>query len=235
MKSTLREVFYNNETIQYTLTRKKVKNINLRIVADGTIKVSASPQVPVKVIDGFVTSKGDFIQKAQQKQEKRQESTPKPLTYSTGEMLSILGSVWRLTVVKSREEGVFVRDDSLLLCVSDPENGRRREKVFETFWREECRKLFREKADFYHQKLAGYNIPYPTIKLRKMKSRWGSCTPSNPSITLNTRLLAYSVESIEYVVLHELCHLVHLNHGSEFWALVTSIMPDWKERKKLLG
>ncbi len=73
-----------------------------------------------------------------------------------------------------------------------------------------------------------------TIAYRNMKSRWGSCQPSTGRICLNTRLALYPPSCLEYVIVHELCHLLERGHGSAFKALLDTHLPDWKERKALL-
>ena len=74
-----------------------------------------------------------------------------------------------------------------------------------------------------------------TVVYRNMKSRWGSCQPSTGRICINTRLALYPPECLEYVVVHELCHLLVANHGPEFHRLMGRVMPDWKRRKQLLA
>lgn len=73
-----------------------------------------------------------------------------------------------------------------------------------------------------------------TIVYRNMKTRWGSCQPSTGRICINTRLALYPPECLEYVVVHELCHLLVANHGSDFKELMTRVMPDWKDRQRRL-
>ena len=75
-------------------------------------------------------------------------------------------------------------------------------------------------------------IPLPEIKFRKMKSRWGSCQPTRGLLTFNSALIHTPERCIEYVVLHELCHFIHPDHSPRFKAELTSIMPDWKERRR---
>ena len=72
------------------------------------------------------------------------------------------------------------------------------------------------------------------MKIRNMKSRWGSCQPQRGIITLNARMIAAPREAIEYVVVHEFAHFIHPNHSKEFYTLVEQLMPDWKTRKKML-
>ena len=78
-------------------------------------------------------------------------------------------------------------------------------------------------------------MAYPQLRLREMKSRWGSCLVYKQTITLNTNLLTCSRRCIEYVVLHELCHFVHPNHSPRFYELLSSFLPDWKQRRQELN
>lgn len=84
-------------------------------------------------------------------------------------------------------------------------------------------------------KCAEYAEPNVSWKLRKMKTRWGSCLPAKRSITFNSELAKYPESCIEYVVIHELCHLQIPNHGADFKALMTKRMPEWKTIKKELN
>ena len=79
-----------------------------------------------------------------------------------------------------------------------------------------------------------YGVAYPTLKIRYMTSRWGSCQPKKGIITLNSKLIEAPRNCIEYVILHELVHFIHPNHSRQFWDFVAMMMPDWKERKKEL-
>ena len=78
-------------------------------------------------------------------------------------------------------------------------------------------------------------VKVQTLAYRKMKSRWGSCQPATGRICINTTLALYPPECLEYVVVHELCHLLVAGHGEEFRTLMTSVMPDWQERRKKLN
>lgn len=82
---------------------------------------------------------------------------------------------------------------------------------------------------------AAYKIPFPTLKVRKMNSRWGSCNVVKKIITLNSRLYFKEDYLIKYVVLHELSHLVYADHSKNFYAVLKSVMPDYKQAEKLLN
>ena len=73
------------------------------------------------------------------------------------------------------------------------------------------------------------------LDYRNMKSRWGSCQPQTGRVCINIRLALYPPECLEYVVVHELCHMLEPNHGAGFKALITKVMPDWKQRERILN
>lgn len=100
---------------------------------------------------------------------------------------------------------------------------------------EECKALFAEILAELYPLLEPYGVPMPALRIREMKTRWGSCIPSKRVITLNKRLLETPRNCVEYVVLHELCHFIHPNHSKQFYAFLEKLMPDWKERKFLLS
>ncbi len=94
--------------------------------------------------------------------------------------------------------------------------------------------LFEERISHYFPPFAARGYVRPKLRLRCMKSRWGSCRKGTGAITLNTELFKTPPGCLDYVVVHELCHLVHGNHGKRFWALVERMMPDYRERKRRL-
>lgn len=95
--------------------------------------------------------------------------------------------------------------------------------------------VFRELLNALYPRFVKYGVARPTLRIRDMKSRWGSCLPTKGIITLNKQLLAVPLSCIEYVVMHELCHFLHPNHSKQFYTTLAMLMPDWKERKQLLN
>lgn len=93
-----------------------------------------------------------------------------------------------------------------------------------------ARKIFEAKVAYYHQFTGGN---YTSITIRDQKTRWGSCS-GRGTLSFNWRLILAPPEILDYVVVHELCHLTHMNHSKEFWDLVGSVIPDYKVRRKWL-
>ena len=93
------------------------------------------------------------------------------------------------------------------------------------------KELFKERLD-YNYKIFEENIPYPNLKIRTMKTRWGVCNIKNTSVTLNTKLIEYDIEKLDYVIIHELSHFIHFNHSKDFWKLVSKYAPNYKKIRK---
>ena len=213
MAEAQRTVLLSGMPLVYTLERKNVKNLNLRIYPDGSVRVSANRRVPIREIEAFLIGHENFIRKAQSRFQERPQA--QPLQYVTGERLPFLGEALELQVVSGERETAALENGKLVLRLKNPEDFARREKLVRQFWDAQCQAV----------------VPYPTLRIRSMKSRWGSCLPGKGVITLSKQLLAAPRECIRYVVVHEYCHFLHPNHGKGFYALLADRMPDWKARK----
>ena len=86
----------------------------------------------------------------------------------------------------------------------------------------------------YNYNLFSEKIPFPKLKIRSMKTRWGVCNKRDNSVTLNSKLLKYSLNEIDYVIIHELSHFVHFDHSRDFWNTVEKYMPDYKKSVRVL-
>ncbi len=93
--------------------------------------------------------------------------------------------------------------------------------------------IFKERLDYIYNRFEE-SIPYPILKLRKMSSRWGVCNRKNNSVTLNTELIKWGIDFIDYVIVHELAHFVHFDHSASFWNVVSKYFPMYKEYRKKL-
>jgi hypothetical protein len=230
----LRTVIVEGTSLTYELEQKSVKNINLRVRPDGSVYASASRSVPVSRVDDFVRSKDGFILAAQQRQCQRQAQRPPVHQYETGEIFYILAQPVTL-VVQTGAPGQATLDGSQLrLTVPEGSTVEQRKKWVEQFFLAQCRMVFAQVLAGLYPQAAPYGVPWPQLRVRRMKSRWGSCIPSKGIITLNTRLIAAPVACIEYVTMHELCHFLHADHSPAFYASFSALMPDWQARKQLL-
>ena len=234
-KTEQRQVCCENGVISYLLTRKTVKNVNLRIKPDGRVLVSANSRVPVSFIDGFIRQKQEFILSALKKyEEKRNQVQDVPKKYVSGERYRLLGTTLILRVEESANETVYTDGSFIVLKVRDTDNFRHKEIMMTKWLKAYQMEVFGELISETYALFRKYDVPFPVLKIRTMTSRWGSCQPGKGIITLNSRLIAAPRSCIEYVVLHEFAHFIHPNHSRQFWDFVTMMMPDWRERKQEL-
>ena len=106
-------------------------------------------------------------------------------------------------------------------------------KKLNSWYKMKILSIFKDHLDFYYNKF-DENIPYPILKIRSMKTRWGVCNRKVNSVTLNLNLVKYDSSCLDYVIIHELSHFVHFNHSKSFWNTVSKYCPNYKEIEKKL-
>lgn len=230
-----RSITLNGQKINYELTQKDVKNLNLRIRRDGTVCVSSSRRVPIKQIEAFLKEHADFILNALARYEEQEQINPSKREFNSGDVIKILGEERILNVEHGTKNSVHCNKLSLTLTVKDCSDVELKRRVFEKWEKEQAGLVITEicEAMFPYFKNA---VPcFPQIKFRRMTSRWGSCQPTKNILTFNVMLLEAPVECIEYVVAHEFTHFLEANHSKSFYNKLEEIMPDWKARKNKLN
>ena len=231
---TQRTVRINGLLLEYSLERKNVKNLNLHVRKDGSVYVSANDTVPEGKIDEFLISKGDFIRNAQDKFKEQEQYRPLPKQYVSGETFYIQGRALRLKVTQTARDKIYSDGVYLFLDVKDQQDIAKKERMVKRFLDKQCKAVFGEIVAELYPVFQKYGVVPPTLRIRNMDTRWGSCLPGKGIITLNKRLLEAPRNCIEYVVMHEFCHFIHPNHSKHFYDFLAMLMPDWKERKKVL-
>ncbi len=235
-KTQEHQVLCEQGVITYLLTRKAVKNINVRIKPDGRVLVSANSRIPVSVIDAFIKEKQAFILSALARyEEKRKLSEEAPRKYVSGEEYHLFGKSFLLEVEETEPETVCMDGAFIFLRVRDKDDFARKERMMAEWMKEYTVNTFQELIDEAYGVFERYGVPYHRLRVRDMTSRWGSCQTVKGIITLNSRLAKAPRRCVEYVAVHEFAHFVHPNHSRQFWELVAEVMPDWKERRRELA
>lgn len=172
--------------VTYTLTRRRVRNINLRVRADGSVAASASPRVPVGLVDAFVADRAGWVRAAQQRAARRRtaEQQQEPALPPKAEALAHMQAL--------------------------------------------CRAYY----PLFAATCPGGQMP--KIAVRDMSTRWGSCSLRTGTLAFARRLCVMPLAAQEYVVVHEFCHFAHPDHSPAFWAAVAAVLPDYKQRQRLL-
>ena len=219
------------DNMPVTIERKKIKNMYLKIIPpNGEIKVSAPETMSYSDIIRFIKSKKEWILK---KQKYILENNIKaPLKYTNGETHYIWGNEYTLQLIKNNVKNVLVDEEKTIiyLPVAKRSTIEKRKNILDEFYRQELKKEIPEVLEkctkIVGKKPAGVNV-------RKMKN-WGNCKKDG-RITLNLNLAKKDKECLEYVMIHELCHLIEFNHGKNFKKLMDKFCPNWKEIKKRLN
>lgn len=232
--TNIRTVSALGREISYTLTRKNVKNLNLRVARDGSVHVSVPRQVSASQADAFVASRAAFIASARQRMAARAASVPNPPQYTDGEELYILGETYTLHLLQGRRNTAARAGAAICLTVRDPQDVSLRQKIMERFLQREAQVLLQQVLDDMWLRIAPCGVVKPALRVRRMVSRWGSCMVQKGVVTLNTRLLEYPRGCAEFVAMHELCHLVQPNHSPAFYTLLTACLPAWRARQAVL-
>ena len=232
-KHDTRTLTVGDREITYELTRKRVKNINLRVKTDGSVHVSAPAFVSVAMIERFMQEKAVFILSTADKYKAREKD--RKILFENGERLSLLGKEHTLFVCKGLRNYVVENDGNIILYATDTENYELKYKIYITWLKSRCAELMTllctKAYDEYYKKLG---IDFPVIKVKDMRSRWGSCIPSKKILTFNVHLMEYPLPAAEYVVAHEFTHFIEANHSSRFYAELSKYLPDYREKEKIL-
>ena len=213
--------------ITYTLVTKQVKNINMRISSKGEVVVSANPFVPMDKIDDFVSSKVSWIVKHQKSMQERSQKS-----MIDDKHIVLFGNSLKIRKTTGKYNHVSYDKDTLYVQCKEQADP---EKVIRQFLEKLCKDVFLDIATLTFRSLSDYHLEFPDVKIRDMKSRWGSCTPAKNSITLNRKLIHYPFEFIEYVVLHEFVHFIQPNHSKAFYNIIENYMPDYKTRMEMVN
>ena len=215
------------ENIAVTVEKKNIKHMYLRILPpNGEVKVTAPLFVSHEDIISFVKSKKDWILK---KQKYILENDIKsPLKYANGERHPLWGEEYTLQLISNdTAKQAFVKDDTIYLPVPKRSTIEKRKSILDEFYRQELKMAIPPVLDKC-TKIVGRTPS--SVSVRKMKN-WGNCKKDG-RITLNLNLAKKDKEFLEYVMIHELCHLIEFNHGKNFKKLMDEFCPNWRKIKK---
>ena len=229
-----RTVNADGNAINYTLERKPVKNINLRIKADQCVFVSAPKDVAAKLVDAFVIEKSAYIVRAIKRFKDKKRFETLDNSFVDGESVKLFGRNMRLKIKTASKNAVESDESYVTLFVKDSKNVEMKKRLLDTWLRKKCMEEVTAICKKVYPKVKKYGIEFPEIQMREMVSRWGSCSPKKGFVTFNTALVTMPISCIEYVVTHEFTHFLYPNHSKKFYEQLATFMPDWEERKRRL-
>ncbi len=209
------------------IERKAIKNMYMRIKPEQCLLITCSFRVSDEQIDSFIHAKMKWIESVINK------SRYKLRSLENGSRVNILNHEFELLVQQGIKENCLIKQDQVLITVKEL-NEQRINSVFYKTMTSMLNKIIEDKKGRWDQMLDDYRLSYPRIQIKKMKSRWGSCTPSKGLIVMNVMLMHYPMECIDAVLLHEYVHLIVPNHSKRFYEIIENHMPDYKRIHALL-
>lgn len=230
----LEQLSINDMSIPYEIqVSTKAKRVSIRI-CEGKVKVSVPKGISVKQVKTFVEAKKEWILKHWLAHKNIERNTQRSIT--DGSVLSYLGKdlVLHVHSYEGKRVKISCPGNALTIFLPDelPEKSQSVwvQKAVEAWYKEQARKILWDKLDYFANIMG---VEYKQFRLKEQKTLWGSCSAQG-NINLNWRVILAPEPIIDYLVIHELAHLRYLNHSKDFWHLVESYMPEYRNRRKWL-
>ena len=225
-------VAFGKAGIEFQLKRSKRRTLVISVQPDTTVKVTAPNGARVEAVKAKVRKRAMWVLRQQAFFQDYLPPTP-ARRYVSGETYRFLGRQYRLKVVEGNKPSVKLKGRFIWVQTPRKGNAARIRVLVEDWYRSHAKSAFERSLEGCLGKLNGYMLDKPRLRLRRMPKRWGSWTRRG-YIYLNPELVKAPPSCIDYVVTHELCHLVHPHHGRDFYGLLRRTMPDCEERKARL-
>lgn len=224
--------YFGAKRIEFDLIQSNRKTLGITVKPDSSVYVRSPINKTIDDVLIKVKNKAPWILK-----QIEQFDEIRPIIYEkeyvSGESLYYLGRQYRLKVLKVGSKNSVKMVNGFILVRTENKDSMIVKQLLDKWYLELSRKYYEKKVKIILDILTKYEISMPTIKIRKMKTRWGSCS-RNGNISLNIHLIKAPSHCIEYVIMHEFCHLKYFNHGKDYYLLLNKVMPDWESRKKRL-
>ncbi len=191
--------------------KPSTKNTYIRVKKDLKIHVTTNTFTSNRFIKNLIKENYDNLVKMIDTQLKKKEN-------NSG--FFYLGKKYDIVYVEN--DDIFFGDDKVFIS---------KDFDIDKWYKKQAKKIFKEHLDIQYNKFTK-KIPYPDLKIRKMTSRWGVCNFVYYIVTLNLELIKRDTKYLDYVIVHELSHLIHADHSPDFWELVEENMPDYKKYRK---
>jgi predicted metal-dependent hydrolase len=217
---------------EYTVIRRPWRRtLSITISADNKIIVKASKTLPDKKILTFIKQKEKWINKITSFNQKiRKPYIPKK--FIEGEKLLYLGKEYPLIIKETQKGNILFQNEAFVACIpgkcQNPRNYISNKLI--NWYKISAYKTLLEIVSLYEKIV---NVTISDLQIKTLNKTWGSCSKKGV-ISFSWKLIMAPIHIIDYVVIHELCHLIHHNHSQKFWNLVKTLIPDYKNRKKWL-
>jgi predicted metal-dependent hydrolase len=225
-----KDVFSSLDGIDFKVTYSRRRSIAISIKPDASVIVRVPYLTSMKTIERIVSEKSDWIIRHRN----NYINNPNIITakkYVSGESHLFRGNPLTLITEQAKKSAVLINSDQIVISLPDPDDIKAVKRILYTFYKEHAVILLPGMFLNITKRLEHQKLTPNKLIIRTMKRRWGSCS-NKGVITLSTELIKLADKYIEYVIVHELCHLRHHNHGEGFYRLLSELYPDWKEVRR---
>ncbi|KAA0546329.1 M48 family metallopeptidase [Bacillus sp. BGMRC 2118] len=223
---------YAGETIRFEIVYKNRGTIGITVDIYGNIEILAPKKTQNERIIQVLEANWDLVL-SKIKESKERLNGPQKKVYEDDEKFLYLGKSYPIKVVLDTtiiQDQVVFENEILHIYVKQQDEEKIKQSL-KRFYYQQCKALVEERISFYQ---SHFKSRPRSVRIIDSTTKWGTCD-SNLKLTFNWKLAMAPLEVIDYVVVHEMCHMVHLNHDRSFWRLVGKIMPDYKEKERWLG
>ncbi len=222
----MKKVINVNDLVVMIKYRKNMKNIYLKVEKNADVVVSAPPRTPNYIIKKLIQENIDEI-KLRRNNILTNGYTVKQ--YVTGEKHIIFGKEFVLEVILGNKNVIKLSDDKIILVIKDKDQDRG--QIVMSYLR---KVLYNKALEFINRYEKIMGVHAEQLRIKKMKTRWGTCNIEAKRIWINYELIKYPIECLEHIVVHELTHLLETNHTPRFYALLGKYYPNFRENDKLI-
>ncbi|SFR13385.1 hypothetical protein SAMN05660706_12753 [Desulfoscipio geothermicus DSM 3669] len=231
------QLVWRDKPVQYVIKRsKKAKTARITVDAVQGVEITVPVNFKRDWIDQILNQKAAWITDKMNELSKL-AGCPVPRSFTDGDIFYYLGDRYNLQVniFKGRTlHPVLIKENNIRVAVkpglSEIERAKAVRQALVEWYSGQAKPIIIKKVDVFSHKLG---VKPARVKIKEQKSRWGSCSGKG-NINLNWKIIMAPPGVIDYVIVHELCHLIKLDHSPEFWRLVESVLPDWEKRRRWL-
>lgn len=221
---------YGNSKIEFKIKRSSRKTLGISVLPCGSVEVTAPIDAEIDKIKSIVLKKGAWL--LEQLRIVEFNPVPQPeKQFVSGESYYLLGRHYRLKIFESNYNSVEILDDRIILNCTSIEDLELKRSLMLQWYMSKATTTLTERFKILSQKFKQDGID---LSVKKLTKRWGEFHPNKNLIVLNAELVVAPMECIDYVIIHELTHAIILDHGPEFYSLLSSRLPGWSDLKNEL-
>ena len=223
---------WGGQGIPFLVVRTDRKTMSITVTPEGDVTVRVPYHADIDEVTERVSKRGGWIRYHQSRAERWRPRTP-PRTYEVGETHLYQGRQYRLSTEIGVAQSVTASGDRITLIMHRPNRIEDRKALLADWYLARAREIIGKRLNVVFGPFASLGHPLPRLIVRDLTHRWGSLTTQG-NLVMNRHLIRAPRPCIDYVLIHELCHLEHKNHGPAFWSLLDRMMPDHEKRKAKL-